>query len=79
MDLQKRTASVLNTSDPDFDGIFIQATALNPHLALLLDDEQLTYARNAIEQQVIVSFILLLISQHLHSMSDRMCMSIVSP
>ncbi|MCP9259164.1 hypothetical protein DINM_002130 [Dirofilaria immitis] len=48
-DLQKRMASILDITAPDFDGTFIQATALNPHLALLLDDEQLAYARNAIE------------------------------
>uniref|UniRef100_A0A915PMS8 HAT C-terminal dimerisation domain-containing protein n=1 Tax=Setaria digitata TaxID=48799 RepID=A0A915PMS8_9BILA len=52
MDLQKRTASILDTNAPDFDGTFIQATALNPHLALLLDDEQLAYAKNAIEQEL---------------------------
>ncbi|KAK6101265.1 hAT C-terminal dimerization region family protein [Brugia pahangi] len=51
-DLQKRTASILDITAPDFDGTFIQATALNPHLALLLDDEQLSYARNAIEQEL---------------------------
>ncbi|VBB30377.1 unnamed protein product, partial [Acanthocheilonema viteae] len=51
-DLQKRTASILDITAPDFDGTFIQATALNPHLALLLDDEQLAYARNAIEQEL---------------------------
>ncbi|VDN38611.1 unnamed protein product [Gongylonema pulchrum] len=50
--MEKRTASVLDTNDPNFDGIFIQATALNPHLALLLGDEQLIYARNAIEKQL---------------------------
>ncbi|CAG9540052.1 unnamed protein product [Cercopithifilaria johnstoni] len=52
IDLQKRTASILDITAPDFDGTFIQATALNPHLALLLDDEQLAYARNAIEQEL---------------------------
>uniref|UniRef100_A0A0R3RW29 Dimer_Tnp_hAT domain-containing protein n=1 Tax=Elaeophora elaphi TaxID=1147741 RepID=A0A0R3RW29_9BILA len=51
-DLQKRTASILDITASDFDGTFIQATALNPHLALLLDDEQLAYARNAIEQEL---------------------------
>ncbi|VDK80984.1 unnamed protein product [Litomosoides sigmodontis] len=51
-DLQQRTASILDITAPDFDGTFIQATALNPHLALLLDDEQLAYARNAIEQEL---------------------------
>ncbi|OZC11482.1 hypothetical protein X798_01340 [Onchocerca flexuosa] len=51
-DLQKRTASILDITAPNFDGTFIQATALNPYLALLLDDEQLAYARNAIEQEL---------------------------
>ncbi|EJD75126.1 HAT family dimerization domain-containing protein [Loa loa] len=51
-DLRKRTASILDITAPDFDGTFIQATALNPHLALLLDDEQLAYAKNAIEQEL---------------------------
>ncbi|KAM3723901.1 Zinc finger BED domain-containing protein [Dirofilaria immitis] len=51
-DLQKRMASILDITAPDFDGTFIQATALNPHLALLLDDEQLAYARNAIELEL---------------------------
>lgn len=55
MDLQKRTASILDITDPNFDGTFIQATALNPHLALLLDDEQFAYARIAIEQEVFSS------------------------
>uniref|UniRef100_A0A0N5AA39 Dimer_Tnp_hAT domain-containing protein n=1 Tax=Syphacia muris TaxID=451379 RepID=A0A0N5AA39_9BILA len=51
-DLRRRTASILDTSAPDFDGSFIQATALNHQLALLLDDEQLAYAKNAIEKQL---------------------------
>lgn len=51
-DLRQRTASILDISSPDFDGSFIQATALNHQLALLLDDEQLAYAKNAIERQV---------------------------
>ncbi|VDD93361.1 unnamed protein product [Enterobius vermicularis] len=51
-DLRQRTASILDISSPDFDGSFIQATALNHQLALLLDDEQLAYAKNAIERQL---------------------------
>ncbi|VDN06107.1 unnamed protein product [Thelazia callipaeda] len=51
-ELRRRTASVLDINHANFDGTFIQATALNPHLALLLDDEQLAFAKSAIERQL---------------------------
>lgn len=51
-DLRCRTSSILDMSSPDFDGSFIEATALNHHLVLLLDDEQIAYAKGAIERQV---------------------------
>uniref|UniRef100_A0A915AQQ7 HAT C-terminal dimerisation domain-containing protein n=1 Tax=Parascaris univalens TaxID=6257 RepID=A0A915AQQ7_PARUN len=51
-DLRCRTSSILDMSSPDFDGSFIEATALNHHLVLLLDDEQIAYAKGAIERQL---------------------------
>ncbi|MFH4975802.1 hypothetical protein AB6A40_002511 [Gnathostoma spinigerum] len=51
-DLQQKTASMLDMSAPNFDGSYIQATALNPHLALFLDDEQLAYAKSSIERML---------------------------
>uniref|UniRef100_A0A1I7XSH6 Dimer_Tnp_hAT domain-containing protein n=1 Tax=Heterorhabditis bacteriophora TaxID=37862 RepID=A0A1I7XSH6_HETBA len=44
-------ASIMDISAEDFDGIYIQATSLNPQLAVLLNEDQIAYARRAIEQQ----------------------------
>ncbi|KAE9554592.1 hypothetical protein FO519_002231 [Halicephalobus sp. NKZ332] len=49
-DLQNRAQYILDSSVEGFDGSFIQATALNPQLAVLLDDSQINYAKNAIEK-----------------------------
>ncbi|WKX98897.1 hypothetical protein Q1695_014070 [Nippostrongylus brasiliensis] len=48
----ERLASVVDVNSEDFDGTYIQATALNPQLAVLLTDQQLSYARSAIEQEL---------------------------
>lgn len=55
-DLLLRTAYILDTNSENFDGSFIQATALNPQLAVLLDDAQTSYAKAAIEK--LVSFVI---------------------
>ena len=49
-DLYTRAQYILDISTENFDGSFIQATALNPQLAMLLDDAQISYAKNAIEK-----------------------------
>ncbi|KAH7731196.1 hAT family dimerization domain containing protein [Aphelenchoides avenae] len=49
-DLQCRLAYILSPEANDFDGSFVQATALNPQLAMLLDENQIGYAKSAIEK-----------------------------
>ncbi|CAJ0942244.1 unnamed protein product, partial [Mesorhabditis belari] len=50
--LKDGASVVLDPQHPNFDGSFLQATALNPQLALLLDDIQIAYAKEAIEKAV---------------------------
>jgi len=51
-DLMRRAAPILDVAAGDFDGTFLLATALNPQLILLLDDEQLAWAKTEIESQL---------------------------
>lgn len=51
-DLSNRANYILDMNSDNFDGSFIQATALNPQLAMLLDDAQLNYAKNSIEKML---------------------------
>uniref|UniRef100_A0A914E968 HAT C-terminal dimerisation domain-containing protein n=1 Tax=Acrobeloides nanus TaxID=290746 RepID=A0A914E968_9BILA len=51
-DLLSRTAYILDPNSENFDGTWIQATALNPQLAMLLDDTQTVYAKSAIEKML---------------------------
>ncbi|KAK6009575.1 hypothetical protein OSTOST_25487, partial [Ostertagia ostertagi] len=48
----ERLASIIDVNHEEFDGTYIQATALNPQLAVLLTEQQLSYARSAIEQEL---------------------------
>ncbi|KAL6727423.1 hypothetical protein Aduo_009300 [Ancylostoma duodenale] len=48
----ERLASITDVNHEEFDGTYIQATALNPQLAVLLSKQQLSYARSAIEQEL---------------------------
>ncbi|VDM84190.1 unnamed protein product [Strongylus vulgaris] len=48
----ERLASITDVNHEEFDGTYIQATALNPQLAVLLSEQQLSYARSAIEQEL---------------------------
>ncbi|VDO91723.1 unnamed protein product [Heligmosomoides polygyrus] len=48
----ERLASIIDVNSEDFDGTYIQATALNPQLAVVLSEQQLSYARSAIEQEL---------------------------
>ncbi|KIH53320.1 hypothetical protein ANCDUO_16555, partial [Ancylostoma duodenale] len=45
-------ASITDVNHEEFDGTYIQATALNPQLAVLLSEQQLSYERSAIEQEL---------------------------
>uniref|UniRef100_A0A915DQ50 HAT C-terminal dimerisation domain-containing protein n=1 Tax=Ditylenchus dipsaci TaxID=166011 RepID=A0A915DQ50_9BILA len=50
-DLSERCAPILDPDHQNFDGIFLQATMLNPHLAArFLDESQTNYARQAVQQ-----------------------------
>uniref|UniRef100_A0AC34G9R7 HAT C-terminal dimerisation domain-containing protein n=1 Tax=Panagrolaimus sp. ES5 TaxID=591445 RepID=A0AC34G9R7_9BILA len=49
-DLHQRAQYILDSTAENFDGSFIQATALNPQLAMLLDDSQMTFAKSSIEK-----------------------------
>ena len=53
----------------DFDSSFVQATALNPQLVVLLDQAQLNSAKNQIEKAVRVLFRVKINSQF--QLSDR--------
>ncbi|KAK6047484.1 hypothetical protein COOONC_15012 [Cooperia oncophora] len=48
----ERLACIIDVNHEEFDGTYIQATALNPQLAVLLTEQQLSYARSAIEQEL---------------------------
>ncbi|KAK5978607.1 hypothetical protein GCK32_010179 [Trichostrongylus colubriformis] len=48
----ERLAYIIDVSHEEFDGTYIQATALNPQLAVLLTEQQLLYAKSAIEQEL---------------------------
>ncbi|CAJ0598824.1 unnamed protein product [Cylicocyclus nassatus] len=48
----ERLAPITDVNHEEFDGTYIQATALNPQLAVLLSEQQLSYARSAIEQEL---------------------------
>ncbi|KAK6741301.1 hypothetical protein RB195_009263 [Necator americanus] len=50
--VMERLASIIDVNHEEFDGTYIQATALNPQLAVLLTEQQLSYARSAIEQEL---------------------------
>ncbi|KJH41551.1 hypothetical protein DICVIV_12472 [Dictyocaulus viviparus] len=50
--ITERLASIIDVNHDEFDGTYIQATALNPQLAVLLTEQQLSYARSAIEQEL---------------------------
>ncbi|VDN59389.1 unnamed protein product [Dracunculus medinensis] len=58
-DLRTRTAFMLDINSENFDGSFIQATALNPNFVNLLDDEQLAYSKKAIISEVLPLIIVL--------------------
>ncbi|CEF63654.1 HAT dimerisation domain, C-terminal and Ribonuclease H-like domain-containing protein [Strongyloides ratti] len=49
-ELNMATANILDTESPNFDSTFIEATALNTQLAVLLDDSQIACAKTAIEK-----------------------------
>ncbi|KAJ1358393.1 hypothetical protein KIN20_016804 [Parelaphostrongylus tenuis] len=50
--ITERLASITDVNHEEFDGTYIQATALNPQLAVVLSEQQLSYARSAIEQEL---------------------------
>ncbi|VDM60489.1 unnamed protein product [Angiostrongylus costaricensis] len=50
--ITERLAYIIDVNHEEFDGTYIQATALNPQLAVLLSEQQLSYARSAIEQEL---------------------------
>lgn len=50
---------MLDINSENFDGSFIQATALNPNFVNLLDDEQLAYSKKAIISEVLPLIIVL--------------------
>lgn len=50
--IQQKLVYILNPDAEEFDSSFIQATALNPQLAVLLDEHQLQSAKNQIEKTV---------------------------
>ncbi|KAI6215474.1 hypothetical protein M3Y94_00389000 [Aphelenchoides besseyi] len=49
-DIQHKLAYILDPQNADFDAAFIQATALNPQLVVLLDETQLNEAKSRIEK-----------------------------
>uniref|UniRef100_A0A0N5CB64 Dimer_Tnp_hAT domain-containing protein n=1 Tax=Strongyloides papillosus TaxID=174720 RepID=A0A0N5CB64_STREA len=49
-ELNMATANILDTESQNFDSTFIEATALNTQLAVLLDDAQIACAKTAIEK-----------------------------
>lgn len=50
--IQQKLAFILDPQAEDFDSSFIQATALNPQLVVLLDEQQLGSAKSQIEKTV---------------------------
>jgi hypothetical protein len=50
--IQQKLAYILNPNTENFDPTFVQATALNPQLVVLLDETQLQCAKSLIEKEV---------------------------
>ncbi|KAF1761889.1 hypothetical protein GCK72_010148 [Caenorhabditis remanei] len=50
--LKLTTASIMNPEHEDFDSTYIQATALNPQLAVTLNSEQMSIAKSQIEAEI---------------------------
>lgn len=50
--IKQKLGYILNSDDENFDGSFIQATALNPQLVVLLDEQQMNCAREGIKSKV---------------------------
>uniref|UniRef100_A0A8R1I2A9 HAT C-terminal dimerisation domain-containing protein n=1 Tax=Caenorhabditis japonica TaxID=281687 RepID=A0A8R1I2A9_CAEJA len=50
--LKTTVAPIINANHEDFDPTYIQATALNPQLAVTLSQDQMSLARNLIEKEV---------------------------
>lgn len=50
--IQQKLAFILDPNSKDFDASFVQATALNPQLVILLDENQLNSAKSFIEKGV---------------------------
>ncbi|KAK0421366.1 hypothetical protein QR680_015202 [Steinernema hermaphroditum] len=51
-DLMGRVQYIVDPESDDFDASFILATALNPHLAKQLDEDQLTFAKTTLERML---------------------------
>uniref|UniRef100_A0A0N4ZKG1 Dimer_Tnp_hAT domain-containing protein n=1 Tax=Parastrongyloides trichosuri TaxID=131310 RepID=A0A0N4ZKG1_PARTI len=49
-ELDVATAHILDMDSPNFDSTFIEATALNTHLAILLDEKYVNFAKISIEK-----------------------------
>ena len=50
--IQQKLAYILDPQSEEFDASFVQATALNPQLVVLLDELQLNSAKSQIEKEV---------------------------
>jgi hypothetical protein len=51
--VEKKFGQILNPKHPSFDPFFVQATALNPNLIVLLDEDQQEAAKTYIYSKVI--------------------------
>ncbi|CAD5215746.1 unnamed protein product [Bursaphelenchus okinawaensis] len=50
--IKEKLAYILDPSDANFDPSFIEATALNPQLVVLLDENQINHAKEGIEKRL---------------------------
>ncbi|CAI4230366.1 unnamed protein product [Auanema sp. JU1783] len=50
--IKSKLSYITDVDHPEFEGIYVLATALSPQMAILLNEEQTAYARKAIEKKL---------------------------